>query len=153
MLVVGVGLPAVLATWPFRGVGVERGSLAAARAVCDALEPADGGLGVDGRASNEWPQVVRGMCGLPSFVATRPGREDPEQLRALVDELAAGAASTGHRLVVLAADGPEAVEGLGLDPVPVVDIRFPEEEHALDRPPRRTDVGGIRVVVAPVPAP
>jgi hypothetical protein len=151
LLVVGVGLPAVAATWPFRGAGVERGSLAAVDDVCAALGPDDVVLAVDSRASGEWPQVVRGMCGRPSFVVTSAVRKDPERLREVVDEVAAGAAAAGHRLVVLAADGPDAIEGLGLDPVPVVDIRFPEEEHALDRPPNRTDVGGIRVSVAPVP--
>jgi hypothetical protein len=78
-------------------------------------------------------------------------RKDPQRLAALVAEVARGAASSGHRLVVLAADGPEAIEGLGLTPRSVVDIRFPEEEHALDRPPRRTDLGGVRVSVAEVP--
>ena len=152
LTVLAVGVPAVLATWPFRGVGVERGSLAAARDVCAVLGPDDVVLGIDGRASSEWPQTVRGMCGRPFFVATTPVRKDPHRLAALVAELARGAASSGHRLVVLAADGPEAIEGLGLTPRSVVDIRFPEEEHALDRPPRRTDLGGVRVSVAEVPA-
>ena len=84
-------------------------------------------------------------------VATTPVRQDPTRLAAVVDELARGAASSGHRLVVLAADGPEAIEELGLVPRSVVDIRFPEEEHALDRPPSKTDLGGIRVSVAEVP--
>lgn len=152
VLVAGIGVPAVLATWPFRGVGVERGSLAAAAEVCAVLEPDDVVLGIDGRASSEWPQTVRGMCGLPYFVATTPVRQDPARLREVVDAAARGAASSGHRLVLLAADGPEAIEELGLTPRSVVDIRFPEEEHALDRPPRRTDLGGIRVSVAEVPA-
>ncbi|MGG5257996.1 hypothetical protein [Phycicoccus avicenniae] len=150
--VLAVGVPAVLATWPFRGVGVERGSLAAVDDVCAQLRPDDVVLGIDSRASSEWPQTVRGMCGVPYLVATTPVRKDPARLAALVAELARGASSTGHRLVVLAADGPEAIEGLGLTPRSVVDIRFPEEEHALDRPPRKTDLGGIRVSVAEVPA-
>ncbi len=153
LTVLAVGVPAVVATWPFRGVGVERGSLAAVDAVCAQLGPGDVVLGIDGRASSEWPQTVRGMCGVPYFVATTPVRRDPARLAAVVDELARGAASSGRRLVVLAADGPEAIEGLGLTPRSVVDLRFPEEEHALDRPPRRTDLGGIRVSVAAVPAP
>ena len=153
LTVLAVGVPAVLATWPFRGVGVERGSLAAVDAVCAQLRPDDVVLGVDSRASSEWPQTVRGMCGVPYFVATTPVRQDPARLAEVVDEVARGAASTGHRLVVLAADGNGVIEDLGLTPRPVVDIRFPEEEHALDRPPRRTDLGAIRVSVAEVPAP
>lgn len=153
VLVLGVALPAVVATWPFRGVGVERGSLAAVDDVCAELGPRDVVLGVDSRATSEWPQVVRGMCGAPSFIATTPVRRDPARLRAVVDELSAGAASSGHRLVLLAADGPEALEGLGVQPRPVVDIRFAEEEHALDRRPSKTDRGGIRVFLAEAPAP
>lgn len=149
--VLALGVPAVLATWPFRGVGVERGSLEAADRVCAALGPDDVVLGIDGRASSEWPQTVRGMCGRPFFVAATPVRQDPQRLAVLVQELARGASSSGHRLVLLAADGPEAIEELGLTPRSVADLRFPEEEHALDRPPRRTDLGGVRVSVAEVP--
>ena len=151
-VLLGVGVPALSATWPFRGVGVERGSLQAAADVCAVLPDDAVVLGVDGRAWSEWPQVVRGMCGVPYAVATTPVREDPQRLRRVVDATARAAEASGRTLVVLAADGPEAIEGLGLEPRPVVDIRFPEEEHALDRPPRRTDVGGIRVSVATVPA-
>ncbi|PKW27211.1 hypothetical protein [Phycicoccus duodecadis] len=153
LTVLAVGVPAVLATWPFRGVGVERGSLAAVDAVCAALRPGDVVVGIDGRASSEWPQTVRGMCGVPYVVATTPVRQDPARLEAVVADLARGAAASGHRLVVLSADGPDAVESLGLTPRELVDIRFPEEEHALDRPPRRFDLGRIQVYVAPVPAP
>ncbi|MBT9255949.1 hypothetical protein KMZ32_10725 [Phycicoccus sp. MAQZ13P-2] len=149
--VLALGVPAVLATWPFRGVGVERGSLEAADRVCAALAPDDVVLGIDGRASSEWPQTVRGMCGRPFFVASTPVRQDPQRLGVLVEQLARGASSSGHRLVLLAADGPEAIEELGLTPRSVADLRFPEEEHALDRPPRRTDLGGVRVSVAEVP--
>lgn len=152
LTVLAVGVPAVLATWPFRGVGVERGSLAAVRTVCAALRPGDVVVGIDGRASSEWPQTVRGMCGVPYVVATTPVRQDPARLEAVVRELARGAAASGHRLMVLSADGPDAVASLGLTPRELVDIRFPEEEHALDRPPRRFDLGRIQVYVAPVPA-
>ncbi|WP_377643974.1 hypothetical protein [Oryzobacter terrae] len=153
LLVVGLAVPAVLATWPFRGVGVERGSLGAVDDVCAALEPGDVVLGVDSRATSEWPQAVRGMCGVPTFIATTPVRKDPARLASVVDELSRGAASSGHRLVLLAADGPEALTGLGLEARPIVDIRFPEEEHALDRRPYKTDRGGIRVFLAEAPAP
>ncbi|MBM6400972.1 hypothetical protein [Phycicoccus sonneratiae] len=152
LTVLAVGVPAVLATWPFRGVGVERGSLAAVDDVCGVLRPDDVVLGIDSRASSEWPQTVRGMCGVPYLVATTPVRQDPARLADVVAEMARGASASGRRLVVLAADGPEAIEGLGLAPRSVVDIRFPEEEHALDRPPRKTDRGGVRVSVAEVPA-
>ena len=153
LLVVGTGGPALLATWPFRGVGVERGSLGAVEDVCAELGADDVVLGIDSRSTSEWPQAVRGMCGRPFFVATTPVRQDPARLAAVVAELSRGAAASGHRLVVLAADSADAVEGLGLQARQVVDLRFPEEEHALDRRPTRTDLGGVRVWLAPVPAP
>ena len=151
LLVVSLGLPAARATWPFRGVGVERGSLAAVDQVCAALAPGDVVLTVDSRSSAEWPQVVRGMCGRPVFVTSPAVRRDPERLRDVVDEVAAGTAESGQRLVLLAADGPAAIARLDLTAEPVVSVRFPEEEHALDRPPVRTDLGGIRVFMAEVP--
>jgi hypothetical protein len=152
LLVAGVGVPALVATWPFRGVGVERGSLAAVEDVCAELGPDDVVLGIDSRSTSEWPQAVRGMCGRPFFVATTAVRKDPARLAAVVDELSRGAASSGHRLVVLSADSADAIDGLDLQARQVVDIRFPEEEHALDRRPDRTDRGGIRVWLAEVPA-
>ncbi|WP_392544835.1 hypothetical protein [Oryzobacter telluris] len=151
LLVVGVGAPAVVATWPFRGVGVERGSLGAVADVCAELEPDVVVLGIDSRSTSEWPQAVRGMCERPFFVATTPVRKDPARLGAVVDELARGAAASGHRLVVLSADSADAIEGLGLQANQVVDLRFPEEEHALDRRPYKTDRGGVRVWLAEVP--
>ncbi|QNN50009.1 hypothetical protein H9L10_02715 [Phycicoccus endophyticus] len=150
LTLLAVAVPAVQATWPFRGAGVERGSLDAVATVCAALEPRDVVLMVDGRSASEWPQTVRGMCERPAVSATSAVRAAPTRLAEVVDELARGAAAEGHRLVVLAADGPEAIEGLGLTPRRVLDVRFAEEEHALDRPPRRTDVGSARVWLAAV---
>ena len=43
--------------------------------------PDDVVLAVDSRAANEWPQVVRGMCGGPSLSLTSRVRSDEELLR------------------------------------------------------------------------
>ena len=98
-----VVVPAVVATWPHRGGGVERGSLAAVESVCDALSPGDVVLAVDSRAANEWPQVVRGMCGVPALSLTSRVRSD-ESCAVDRRRLAAGVEERGGRLVLLAAD-------------------------------------------------
>ncbi len=145
LLVLTVGAPAVVATWPHRAGGVERGSLAAARQVCDSLGPRDVVLMVDSRSANEWTQVVRGMCPVPSMAATSAVRRDPSALGALVDDVSVAVAASGGRLVLLAADSSESLEGLGVAAEPVVDVIVQEDQHVLERRPDGTDPLPIRV--------
>ena len=144
-----VVVPALLATWPHRAGGVERGSLAAAQSVCDALSPGDVVLAVDSRAANEWPQVVRGMCGVPALSTTAGVRSDPAQLASTVAAVSQEVASRGGRLVLLAADSAEALDRLGA--TPVVDTTVREDEHVLEQRPSHTDPLPIRVWIAPAP--
>ena len=146
-----VVVPALVATWPHRGGGVERGSLAAVDAVCDALEPGDVVLAVDSRAANEWPQVVRGMCEVPSLALTSRVRSDEQLLASTVTSVADGVAANGGRLVLLAADSAEALEALGVPPLPVTDVVVREDEHVLERRPVRTDPLPVAVWLAPAP--
>ena len=97
-------VPAVVATWPHRAGGVERGSLAAVQSVCDALAPGDVVMAVDSRAANEWPQVVRGTCGVPALSTTAGLRSDPTKLASTVATVSQEVGSRGGRLVLLAAD-------------------------------------------------
>ena len=146
--------PAVLATWPHREGGVERGSLAAVEQVCDALGADDVVLAVDSRAANEWPQVVRGMCGVPALSLTSRLRSDEQLLASTVSSVAAGVAERGGRLVLLAADSSEALEALeavGARGAEVVDVTVREDEHVLERRPVRTDPLPLRVWLAPAP--
>ncbi|HET6968521.1 MAG TPA: hypothetical protein VFI44_09600 [Ornithinibacter sp.] len=147
-LVVG---PAVVATWPHRAGGVERGSLAAVDEVCRSLSPGDVVLAVDSRAANEWPQVVRGMCAVPTLSLTSGVRSDEQRLASTVDAVAAGVAERGGRLVLLAADSTEALDGLGLTPSSVTDVTVREDEHVLERAPDRTDPLPVAVWLAPAP--
>ncbi len=147
-LVVG---PAVRATWPHRAGGVERGSLAAVDAVCAALSPGDVVLAVDSRAANEWPQVVRGMCGVPALSTTSGLRSDPEQLASTVATLSRDVGSRGGRLVLLSADSADAITRLGGDPNQVVDTTVREDEHVLEQKPSHTDPLPIRAWLAPAP--
>jgi hypothetical protein len=136
---VALAVPAVAATWPHRSGGVERGSLAAVDTVCSHLRPGDVVLAVDARAANEWPQVVRGMCGVPAASATGAARRDPQALAATVAAVRSGVERAGGRLVLLAGDSAEAVDGLGVAAERVTDAVVREDEHALEHRPDRTD--------------
>ena len=148
-LVVG---PAAAATWPHRAGGVERGSLAAVESVCARLDPAtDVVLAVDSRAANEWPQVLRGMCGVPALSTTSGLRRDPEQLAATVATVSREVASRGGRLVLLAADSADAIDRLGVVPDQVDATTVREDEHVLEQKPSHTDPLPIRAWLAPAP--
>jgi len=153
VLVLAVAGPAAVATWPHRAGGVERGSLAAADEVCDSLGPDDVVLMVDSRSANEWTQVVRGMCGVPSLAAVSAVRRDPTALRALVDDVEAAVSASGGRLVLLAADSPEALDGLGVATAQVADVIVQEDQHVLERRPDGTDPLPIRVWLGQVGPP
>ena len=148
ILVVG---PAVVATWPHRAGGVERGSLAAVESVCDALVPGDVILAVDSRAANEWPQVVRGMCGIPALSTTSALRADPARLATTVAEVSSRVADGGGRLVLLAADSATALDGLGVAPLAVTKVTVREDEHVLEQRPSHTDPLPVRIWLAPAP--
>ena len=139
LLVLSVALPAVLATWPHRSERIERGSLGVAEAVCVALRPGDMVLMVDSRAANEWSQVVRGMCGIPTLSVVTSVRKDPVALAALVERVDTAVTSTGGRLVLLAADSTKALDELGVPARSIADIVVREDQHALEAPPRGTD--------------
>jgi hypothetical protein len=131
--------PALLATWPHRAGGVERGSLAAVQTVCNALAPGDVVMAVDSRAANEWPQVVRGMCGVPALSTTAGLRSDPTRLASTVATVSQEVGSRGGRLVLLAADSTQVLERLALTPTPAEDVTVREDEHVLERRPSRLD--------------
>ncbi|MGL4174831.1 MAG: hypothetical protein ACRCSN_02040 [Dermatophilaceae bacterium] len=154
LVVAATAVPAVLATWPHRSGGVERGSLDAVRTVCSALDPGDVVLAVDSRSTREWPQVVRGMCGVEVLLLTSGVQRDPAAAGAAVaavrDRLAT-LSGEGGRLVLFAADRRESLTVLGATPVEVLDIVVREDEHALDRPPTRTDPRPERVWIAAEP--
>ncbi|MGL5863682.1 MAG: hypothetical protein ACRCY9_20785, partial [Phycicoccus sp.] len=150
LLVVATVAPAVVASWPHRSGGVERGSLDAVRTVCSALTPDDVVLSVDSRSAREWPQVVRGMCGVEVLLLTSGVQRDPAAAAVAVAALRDRLASRVRqgRLVLFAADRPESLTVLGATPVEVIDIVVREDEHALDRPPTRTDPRPERVWIA-----
>lgn len=139
VVVLALLAPVALATWPHRAGGVERGSLAAVEQVCAALRPGDTVLAVDSRGANEWPQVVRGTCGVPALALTGAARRDAATLTATVDRVRLGVEGEGRRLVLLAADSDAALRTLGVAPRQVADVVVREDEHALEHRPDGTD--------------
>jgi hypothetical protein len=150
-LVLAVAAPAVVATWPHRAGGIERGSLDAVARVCDRLRPGDVVLAVDSRAAGEWPQVVRGMCGTSTLALTTPVRREPAAVADAVARIATRVAAGDGRLVLFSANSPatdevpEALRGPGVVAQRVVDVVVREDEHALERRPVRTDPLPVRV--------
>ena len=135
VVVLALAVPTALATWPHRGERVEAGSAGAVSAVCDALKPGDVVLAVDGRAANEWPQVVRGQCGIPALSTTNALRKDPT-FGATVASVAAAVGAHGGHLVLLAADSDGALRTIaaqGVRQVSAVTVR--EDQRLLTRRP------------------
>jgi hypothetical protein len=108
-------------------------------------------MAVDSRAANEWPQVVRGMCGVPMLSTTSGLRADPQRLASTVAAAKAELDARGLRLVLLSADSADALTRLGATPSPATDAMVREDEHVLERRPTRTDPLPIRVWLAPAP--
>lgn len=136
LVVAALLVPTGLATWPHRSERVERGSAGAVAAVCRALQPGDVVLAVDSRAANEWPQVVRGMCGRAALSTTGALRADPTALATTVGAVAERVRATGGRLVLLAADSGDVLTRLQAGGTrQVVDTTVLEDDRLLTRRP------------------
>ena len=91
---------------------------------------------VDSRAANEWPQVLRGYCGIPALSTTSALRRDPAQLSAAVDEVGRAVREKGGRLVLVAADSTTSLSALGLDTAVVgVHTQVREDPRLLEQRP------------------
>ena len=129
-------VPAARATWPHADERVEAGELESVEQVCTAFHPGDVALMVDARAANEWPQVLRGFCGVPALSTTTALRADPARLGSAVDRIESAVHSRGGQLVLVAADSSDALRGLGLDSgVLAVNVRVHEDPRLLERRP------------------
>ena len=163
--VVGVAallVPASVTTARVAGLATERGEPWVVDAVCAALHPGDavvalGGGDLDGgpdRSTNEWPQVIRGVCGRPSAALIT----EPERARTALDRLGGLVRGAGGRLVLLAAgDGrgtaPFVLTRLGLHPTLVVRARTSEASHWLVRPAAEARALRVEVWTAHWPGP
>ncbi|MFB9376653.1 hypothetical protein ACFFKU_04430 [Kineococcus gynurae] len=159
-------LPALLATWPVAGQRTERGEVAAVAQACRAFTEGDVALAVDPRSRNEWPQVLRGTCDVPSASLVirssvgAVGSEAYDQaLREAVDRAAARIRAAGGRPVLVAAGGVLAPEETlarlgGTEPRQVTDLRTPEDQRVLiTRPDGEQWISvDLWTAVAPLPA-
>ena len=103
--------PGAVTTFPLANQRTEVGEPAAAEAVCASLVPGDAVVAVDSTADgtprrtiNEWLQVVRGVCDVPSAALRTPVAVLP----AAVTQLARLVEGSGGRLVLLTAQDDDA---------------------------------------------
>jgi hypothetical protein len=145
-------LPPWLATAPVASKGTEQGEANAVRQVCDRLRPGDAVVAVDGRASDEWVQVIRGVCGRPSAaVKVLDPNDDP---MAAIRRAAVRIVAAGRHPVLLAAEpiGAELQRDLGLSPVQVVNLHTTEDQRYLTRVPDGSVALDVQVWLARWPA-
>jgi hypothetical protein len=124
--------------------------------VCAQLRPGDAVLAVDSRGANEWPQVVRGVCDVPSASVriTDARITDPGNGPAVVRRVAGRILAAGRRPVLLAAtpEGAQLLDDLGLAPAQAVDIHTTEDQRYLTRVPDGVAPLAIQVWLAQFPA-
>jgi hypothetical protein len=115
---------------------VELRELADVNTACAQFRPGDVALMVDARAANEWPQVLRGYCGIPALSTTSALRRDPAQLSAAIDQVGREVTARGGRLVLVAADSTASLIRLGLHSAVVgVDKHVLEDPRLLEQRP------------------
>lgn len=143
-------VPTGVATWPHAAERVERGEQAAVDRVCAAFEPGDVAMAVDSRAANEWPQVLRGYCGVPALSTTSALRSDPPRLRAAVAQVREAVSARGSRLVLVAADSPDVLVSLGGRSLETaVDTSVMEDPRLLEARPESLVPLPLQVWLAP----
>jgi hypothetical protein len=129
-------VPTALATRPHADERVELGEWQAVDTVCAAMRPGDVALMVDSRAANEWPQVLRGYCGVSALSTTTTLRNDLPRLAAAVQQVQRAVEARGGRVVLVAADSPDGLQRLGLKGFVVgTDARVQEDDRLLERRP------------------
>jgi hypothetical protein len=130
--VVLVGVPVPAASARLLGARTEVGEVAAMHRACAAFGPRDVVIFVDPRGKNEWTQVLRGVCGVPTAWA-------PDADRATVARLARRAEAAGSSPVFAVGDVPAPLVALGLTPRPVVEQATRQDQQLLTSRPERTN--------------
>jgi hypothetical protein len=154
----GLLVPLLAGVGPFVIQRTEVGEPEAAARVCAALRPGDVVLTVDARGGNEWPQVIRGVCGYPAATMSPEMMSRGNEARTMsVNAIGELVAARGGRLVLLSADsgkaGRNAITSLGQSPRPVVSITSWEDQRILDRAPWKSSRLYLRVWLASWSAP
>ncbi|MCX9190249.1 hypothetical protein C3Y87_02225 [Carbonactinospora thermoautotrophica] len=144
----GVGVfvvPAAVATAPLVPHRTEAGEVRAVERVCAAFRPGDVAIVVGQRGWQEWPQVIRGVCGVPAGVVKQ---NTPSEVR----RIAAKARAAGRNPVVVTGnEDPGVLLWVAGTARQVVRLETREHTHQLVRRPRSTD--RIQVVFWMAPAP
>ncbi|MGL5857443.1 MAG: hypothetical protein ACRC35_03370 [Angustibacter sp.] len=136
---VGAGallVPTAIATAPLVGTRTELGEVAAVRGACQFFRADDTAVLVDSRVANEWTQVLRGVCDVPTVAIRVAGQEpvDPVAVAAVT----AAVRAAGRRPVLVAAEGPLQLQRLAVTAVLVVDVATREDQRLLTRRPDGT---------------
>ncbi len=145
----GLLVPAALASASFLTPRTERGEVAAVTRACTAFAPTDTAVLLDSRAANEWPQVLRGVCGVPSLVLRVP-RGQPVPV-ATLSRVVQAVRDAGRRPVLVTAESPGPLQSLGAVPRQVVDLRTSEDQRLLTRRPDGLAPLDVDLWVAPAP--
>ncbi|ABS05330.1 hypothetical protein [Kineococcus radiotolerans] len=157
-------VPAAVATLPVAAQRSEAGQPAAVAEACASFGGDDVALAVDPRSRNEWPQVLRGTCGVPSasvVVPTASGAPGSEEywatLGAAVERAAQRVRAAGGNPVLVAAGGDtdpvQVLTRLGVaQPRVVTSIRTGEDERVLEERPDGLQRIDVRLVTGVAPA-
>ncbi|MGL5828335.1 MAG: hypothetical protein ACRC0L_02045, partial [Angustibacter sp.] len=118
--------PVLWATAPLLTQRTERGGLTAIAAACRGFSADESAILVDNRAANEWTQVLRGMCSVPTVVV-RDVRELPRVVAAI--------RAVGRAPVLVAGDSARSLTALGATPELLVNQRSTDHQRLLTRRP------------------
>jgi hypothetical protein len=147
--------PALSATWPIRHQRTEQGEVAAVHTVCRSFHSGDVAVVVGERAANEWPQVLRGTCAVPTLVVRVPHTSTQT---AAGQQALAGALGrvlpkvrAGGGRVVLVSDRAELLASLGATPTHLVNLQTTEDARLLTERPE--SAVPLVVTLSPAPAP
>ncbi len=119
-------LPVIWATAPLAGQRTERGGLAAIERSCSGFAPDESAIMIDNRAANEWTQVLRGMCSVPTVVV-----RDDRQLPRVVAAIRA----VGRSPVLVAGDSAQSLSAWGVTPKLLVNQRSTDHQRRLAERP------------------
>jgi hypothetical protein len=142
-------VPPALASASFVAPRTERGEVAAVARACAAFQPGEVAVLLDSRAANEWTQVLRGTCSVPSLVLKVPrGQSVPaETLARVVRSISAA----GRRPVLVSAESPAPLVAVGASPRQVVHLRTREDQRLLERRPDGLAPLDVDLWIAPAP--
>jgi hypothetical protein len=150
---VAVAGPAWLATRPLDRQRTELGELGATRTVCSSFQPGDVAVAVGERTTNEWLQVLRGICDVPTLglhirdtsTSTEAGRA---RLTTALDRVLPQVQASGGR-VILVADREDLLRSLGVSPTQLVLVHTREDQRLLTQRPSGSEPLDINLWSAP----